>query len=60
MATGTGKTYKAFQIIWRLWKAARKKRIRMSFSGPALTTKKAAAGWDMTRELMESSNGEAF
>jgi type I restriction enzyme R subunit len=27
MATGTGKTYTAFQIIWRLWKAARKKRI---------------------------------
>ena len=21
MATGTGKTYTAFQIIWRLWKA---------------------------------------
>ena len=27
MATGTGKTYAAFQIIWRLWKAGRKKRI---------------------------------
>ena len=27
MATGTGKTYTAFQIIWRLWKASRKKRI---------------------------------
>ena len=27
MATGTGKTYTAFQIIWRLWKACRKKRI---------------------------------
>ena len=27
MATGTGKTYTAFQIIWRLWKAERKKRI---------------------------------
>jgi type I restriction enzyme R subunit len=27
MATGTGKTYTAFQIIWRLWKANRKKRI---------------------------------
>ena len=26
-ATGTGKTYTAFQIIWRLWKAGRKKRI---------------------------------
>ena len=27
MATGTGKTYTAFQIIWRLWKARRRKRI---------------------------------
>ncbi len=27
MATGTGKTYTAFQIIWRLWKAKQKKRI---------------------------------
>ena len=27
MATGTGKTYTAFQIIWRLWKAQKKKRI---------------------------------
>jgi type I restriction enzyme R subunit len=24
MATGTGKTYTAFQIIWRLWKAGRR------------------------------------
>ncbi|MBF0148390.1 MAG: DEAD/DEAH box helicase family protein, partial [Magnetococcales bacterium] len=27
MATGTGKTYTAFQIIWRLWKARAKRRI---------------------------------
>jgi type I restriction enzyme R subunit len=27
MATGTGKTYTTFQIIWRLWKAKRVKRI---------------------------------
>lgn len=27
MATGTGKTYTAFQIIWRLWKGKAKKRI---------------------------------
>lgn len=27
MATGTGKTYTAFQIIWRLWKSGVKKRI---------------------------------
>jgi type I restriction enzyme R subunit len=27
MATGTGKTLVAFQIVWRLWKTKRKKRI---------------------------------
>lgn len=27
MATGTGKTYTAFQVIWRLWKAGKCKRI---------------------------------
>jgi type I restriction enzyme R subunit len=27
MATGTGKTFVAFQIVYRLWKAGRKKRI---------------------------------
>ncbi len=27
MATGTGKTYTTFQIIWRLWKAGQVKRI---------------------------------
>ena len=27
MATGTGKTYTAFQIIWRLWKSGAAKRI---------------------------------
>ncbi len=27
MATGTGKTFTAFQIIWRLWKSKKRKRI---------------------------------
>ncbi|HUM71301.1 MAG TPA: DEAD/DEAH box helicase family protein, partial [Chloroflexota bacterium] len=27
MATGTGKTYTAFQIIWRLWRAKRARRV---------------------------------
>lgn len=27
MATGTGKTYTAFQTIWRLWKSGAKKRV---------------------------------
>ena len=30
MATGTGKTYTAFQIIWRLWKAGKKKTYSVS------------------------------
>lgn len=41
MATGTGKTYTAFQIIWRLWKAGIKKHIlylvdRRSLAGQTL------------------------
>jgi len=27
VATGTGKRYTAFQIVWRLWKAGHKKRV---------------------------------
>lgn len=27
MATGTGKTFTAFQVIWRLWKSGAKKRV---------------------------------
>jgi type I restriction enzyme R subunit len=27
MATGTGKTFTSFQIIWRLWKSGKKKRV---------------------------------
>lgn len=27
MATGTGKTYTAFQIVWRLWKAGKVKKV---------------------------------
>lgn len=34
MATGTGKTYTAFQIIWRLWKAKSKNE---SCSSPIAT-----------------------
>ena len=36
MATGTGKTYTAFQIIWRLWKAGKKKRICFWLTGTYL------------------------
>ena len=35
MATGTGKTYTAFQIIWRLWKAGARNE---SSSSPTATS----------------------
>ena len=38
MATGTGKTYTAFNIIWRLWKAKLKKRILFLADRNALLT----------------------
>ena len=38
MATGTGKTYTAFNIIWRLWKANVKKRILFLADRNALLT----------------------
>jgi type I restriction enzyme R subunit len=38
MATGTGKTYTAFNIIWRLWKANKKKRILFLADRNALLT----------------------
>ncbi|MDP3935301.1 MAG: DEAD/DEAH box helicase family protein [Candidatus Giovannonibacteria bacterium] len=38
MATGTGKTYTAFQIIWRLWKARKKKRILFLIDRTALAS----------------------
>jgi type I restriction enzyme R subunit len=44
MATGTGKTYTAFQIIWRLWKAGRKSAF---FSLPTATSS-SIKPWSMT------------
>ncbi|RUT78783.1 EcoAI/FtnUII family type I restriction enzme subunit R [Ancylomarina longa] len=38
MATGTGKTYTAFNIVWRLWKAGVKKRILFLADRNALLT----------------------
>lgn len=38
MATGTGKTYTAFNIIWRLWKSGVKKRILFLADRNALLT----------------------
>jgi type I restriction enzyme R subunit len=41
MATGTGKTYTAFQIIWRLWKAGVKKRTCFSRTATCLGLRRA-------------------
>ena len=38
MATGTGKTYTAFNIIWRLWKSKKKQRILFLADRSALLT----------------------
>lgn len=38
MATGTGKTYTAFNIVWRLWKAGVKKRVLFLADRNALLT----------------------
>lgn len=38
MATGTGKTYTAFQIIYRLWKSRKKKRILFLVDRTALAS----------------------
>lgn len=39
MATGTGKTYTAFQIIHRLWKSGRKKKILFLLTATFLSTR---------------------
>lgn len=47
MATGTGKTYTTFQIIWRLWKARKAKRILFLVDRNILAdqTKKGFSQW---------------
>ena len=47
MATGTGKTYTAFQIIWRLWKAGRKKRILFLADRNVLVDQTMVNDWDL-------------
>jgi hypothetical protein len=44
MGTGNGKTYTAFQIIWRLWKSRLKKRVLYPFI--ATTSKLMSIGDD--------------
>ena len=52
MATGTGKTYTAFQVIHRLWKSGAKKRILFLADRTALIDQTARADFRHFREAM--------
>jgi type I restriction enzyme R subunit len=52
MATGTGKTYTAFQIIYRLWKSGAKKRILFLADRTALIDQTARGDFSPFKEAM--------
>ena len=52
MATGTGKTYTAFQIIYRLWKSGAKKRILFLADRTALINQTARGDFRHFKEAM--------
>ena len=52
MATGTGKTYTAFQIIYRLWKSGLKKRILFLADRTALVDQTARGDFKHFKEAM--------
>lgn len=52
MATGTGKTYTAFQIIYRLWKSGAKKRILFLADRTALIDQTARGDFKYFKEAM--------
>ncbi|MFM2268760.1 MAG: hypothetical protein RL757_2201 [Bacteroidota bacterium] len=52
MATGTGKTYTAFQIIYRLWKSGAKKRILFLADRTALIDQTARGDFKHFKEAM--------
>lgn len=52
MATGTGKTYTAFQIIYRLWKSGAKKRILFLADRTALIDQTARGDFRHFKEAM--------
>jgi len=66
MATGTGKTYTAFNIIWRLWKSQQVKRVlfladRDSLISQTMTNDFAPFGEAMTRlsrKLVDKTSGQ--
>lgn len=57
MATGTGKTYTAFQIIWRLWKARLKKRILFLTDRNALISQTKHNDFSPFKEAMTRIQG---
>jgi len=52
MATGTGKTYTAFQFIYRLWKSGTKKRILFLADRTALISQTARGDFKHFKEAM--------
>jgi type I restriction enzyme R subunit len=58
MATGTGKTYTAFQIIYRLWKAGLKKRILFLADRTALIDQTARGDFRHFKEAMNVVRGK--
>ncbi|MFM1747227.1 MAG: hypothetical protein RLZZ188_893 [Verrucomicrobiota bacterium] len=52
MAKGTGETYTAFQIIYRLWKSALKKRILFLADRTALVDQTARGNFRHLKEAM--------
>jgi len=52
MATGTGKTYTAFQIIYRLWKSGTKKRVLFLADRTALIDQTARGDFRHFKEAM--------
>ncbi len=56
MATGTGKTYTAFQIIYRLWKAGVKKRILFLADRNALIDQRSYKGSWLTLQVCGRRN----
>lgn len=58
MATGTGKTYTAFQIIYRLWKAGLKKRILFLADRTALVDQTARGDFRHFKEAMKVIKGK--
>ncbi len=56
MATGTGKTYTAFQIIYRLWKSGLKKRILFLADRTALIDQTVRGDFRHFKEAMNPTD----